>query len=140
MLMYGRNQHNIIKQLSSNYKEKKKKKPTTPRLCTSRTGQRAAGRVSGIRYYLALCPSPLEPWGPLQTWLMLVLDSGAQSSTPNPEGFSKYFLRQGLDQAPWTPGLQAMGLPGTLSSLTARHLLNLDFCSDAPLACCPPGS
>ena len=94
----------------------KQNKTTTPRLCTSRTGRGAAGRVSGTRYYLALCPCPLEPWGPSQTWLMLVLDSGAQSSTPNPEGFSKYFLRQGLDQAPWTPGLQAMGLLGTLSS------------------------
>ena len=38
-------------------------------------GAGAAGRVSGTRYCLALCPSPLEPWGPSQTWLMLVLDS-----------------------------------------------------------------
>lgn len=99
--------------------------------------------MSGTRYYLAVCPCPLEPWGPLQTWLMLVLDSLQlwwPKQYPSPEGFSKYFSRQGLDQAPWAPGLQAMGLPGTLSSLTARHLLNLDFCSDAPLACCPPGS
>ena len=53
----------------------KKKKTLYPKALYIQDRAGTAGMVSGTRYCLALCPSPLEPWGPSQTWLMLVLDS-----------------------------------------------------------------
>ena len=113
MLMCGRNQHNIIKQLSSNYKEIKKKKTHNPKALHIQDG--AAGCRQGV--WDPLLPGTVSlSLGALGTLadlanacLGLIAALVPKAVLQTQKGFRKYFLRQELDQAPWAPGTWSAG-------------------------------
>ena len=59
MLLYGRNQHNIVKQLSSLKKKKKKKKEKTLPFCPSTAG--VMGSSPGQQIQPATLRAVIEP-------------------------------------------------------------------------------